>query len=123
MSKTLRIDGRELPLEVVEAIVRQHFSKEEASEKNAKEVQGPVEDQWFLVDPQNIDWSLFMRKRADCKQEGTRKLIIEAYYEMKKHPNKYGKSFWTMFPSKKSGRYDPEDVYADHLADWVEQAL
>lgn len=100
---------------------------EEAITVNVAKV--PTEDQWFKVNPQTINQSLFQKKRKDEKQEKTRQLILEAFAEVKRSPEKYGVNFKTMMPEKiwKSKTIEELEQLAcklgDHNADWVEQAL
>ena len=135
MRITLQVDGRELSLEEVEAIVREHFSKKEATEqktttkKEAKPIPRPTEGVPFDVNPLGIDRELFQKIREDVEQETTRLLILEAFDEVDAHHEKYGKSFWTLMPEKTWNQktiIELREVAAmvgDHLANWVEQAL
>ena len=88
MEVILRVDGRELSLDEVEAIVREHFSKMEETmkqEKNKQEsikcIRGPEEGVPFKVNPTEIDRSLFQKNREDRRQKATRELIMEASAE------------------------------------------
>ena len=127
---TLQVDGREISLEEIEAIVRQHFFKNATTaHENTEAVQGPTEGKWFEVNPQAINQELFQEKRDDKRQERTRQRILEAFTEMKNFPEKYGKSFKTMMPEKTLRSKTVEKLkklasrLGDHNADWVEQAL
>ena len=130
MSVTLQVDGRILSVEEIEAIVRQHFSeKKEIPKDGKKTVRRPKEGKWFEVKPGEINQDLFRKKRNDMSQEKTRQLILEAFAEVEKNPEKYGKPFETMVPKKTWAfrTFDELKGYAkslgDYNADWVEQAL
>lgn len=83
----------------------------------------------FQVTPMAINQKLFEIKRKGKMQEKTRKLIIEAFAEMNKNPEKYGRNFQTMVPSKTWKEKQVVQLkeiackLGDHNADWVEQAL
>ena len=91
-------------------------------------VQGPTEGKWFLVNPLAIDQTLFIEEREDLWQESARKLILEAFQELKENP-KYAKPFKTMILKKTwlmTSVKELEELaesLGDHNADWVEQAL
>lgn len=129
---TLTVHGRERTFSEKEliAILEKHFSNEATEQvSTAKGAQEPTEDKWFEVNPETIDQSLFQKKRKDKRQEKTRRLILEAFAEVKSSPEKYGKKFKTMMP-KKSWTYKTVEELkqlacklGDHNADWVEQAL
>lgn len=132
MKITLPIHARERTFSEQEliAILEKHFSNEvtkQATTVNVAKV--PTEDQWFEVNPQAIDQSFFQKKRRDERQEKTRKLILEAFAEVKNNPEKYGKKFKTMMPKKTWTSKTVEELkqlackLGDHNADWVEQAL
>ena len=135
MKITLQVDGRELSLEEVESIVREHFSRKEATEQKAitrqetKPIPRPTEGVPFEVNPLGIDRSLFEKKRKNSKQDYTRRCILEAFEEVDAHPKKYGKPFKTLMPAK---TWDWKTVgelkklaakLGDHMANWVEQFL
>ena len=88
----------------------------------------PVEGKWFEVKPLAIEQKLFKKKRNDARQESTRKLILEAFSEMRKNP-KYEKAFKTLIPEKPSTSRNVGELkvlastLGDHNADWIEQAL
>lgn len=92
-------------------------------------VQKPTDGKWFEVNPSNIDRNLFRRKRSDPKQEKTRQLILEAFKELKKHPEKYPGVFNTMAPKKTWEKKSVRELkeypsnWEGQIADWVEQAL
>ena len=137
MKVTLQVDGRELSLEEVEAIVREHFSKKEVTEQQetkpqqetSKPIRGPQEGVPFEVNPNGIDQSPFQVKRKDPNQEAMQQTILEALDEVKKYPKRYGKTFWTLRPEKTwdwktvGELVELAEEKGDHIANWVEQAL
>lgn len=132
MKVTLPIHGREktfLEQELI-AILEKYLSNEAIEQTTTANVaQVPTEDQWFEVNPQAINQSLFQKKRKDERQEKTRKLILEAFAEVKSSPEKYGRKFKTMMPKKTWISKTVKELkqlaceLGDHNADWVEQAL
>ena len=132
MKVTLPIHGREKTFSEQEliAILEKHFSNEATEQATTANVaQAPTEEQWFKVNPQEIDQSLFQKKRKNMRQEETRKLILEAFDEVKSSPEKYDRKFKTMMPKKTWIRKTAVELnqmaceLGDHNADWVEQAL
>ena len=132
MKVTLPIHGREKTFSEQEliAILEKHFSNEATEQATTANVaQAPTEEQWFKVNPQEIDQSLFQKKRKNMRQEETRKLILEAFDEVKSSPEKYYRKFKTMMPKKTWIRKTAVELnqmaceLGDHNADWVEQAL
>ena len=132
MKVTLPIYGREKTFSEQEliAILEKYFSNEATEQTTTANVaQVPTDDQWFEVNPRAINQSLFQKKRKDERQEKTRKLILEAFAEVKSSPEKYGKKFKTMMPKKTWTSKTVEELkqlackLGDHNADWVEQAL
>lgn len=132
MKVTLPIHGRERTFSEQEliAILEKHFSNEATkSEATANLTKVPTEDQWFEVNLQAINQSLFEKEKKDGKQEKTRKLILEAFAEAKREPKKYGRKFKTMMPKKNWTAKTVEELkqlackLGDHNADWVEQSL
>lgn len=97
--------------------------------KYGSNLYGPTEGKWFDVNPLNIDQTLFEIKRADEEQEVTRRLIMEAFEEVKNNPEKYGKKFKTMRPRKTWKSKNVAELIdlacklGDNIADGVEQAL
>ncbi len=93
------------------------------------QIQRPTEGEWFEVNPQAINQKLFQKERKDGRQEETRRLILEAFAEVKANPEKYGKKFSTMMPERTWDIKTVEELkqlaskLGDHMADWVEQAL
>lgn len=132
MKVTLLVHGREKTFSAQEliAILEKHFSNEATEQASTANVaQVPTEEQWFEVNPQAIDKSLFQEKRRNDRQEETRKLILEAFDEVKSSPEKYGRKFKTMIPKKTWTEKTIGELnqmackLGDHVADWVEQAL
>ena len=132
MKITLPIHGRERTFSEKEliAILEKYFSNEATEQATtAKVAQVPTEDQWFEVNPQTINQSLFKKNRKDERQERTRKLILEAFAEVKSSPEKYGRKFKTMMPKKTWTSKTVAELkqlaceFGNHNADWVEQAL
>jgi len=83
---------------------------------------------YLLVEPSQIDQSLFYQSRDDMKQEWTRHIILEAF-EMTRNDPAYTRSFKAIIPEKnwliKSANELEElsSVLGDHMANWVELAL
>jgi len=138
MKITLQVDGRELSLEEVEAIVREHFLKKEVTKqkattkKEAKPMQKPTrptEGVPFEVNPSGIDRSLFQKEREDKWQEIIRQHILEAFAKMDENPGKYGKPFKTLILAKTWEWKTVGELrklatkLGDHMANWVEQFL
>jgi len=95
-----------------------------------KRIKSPEEGVRFEVTPQEIDQGLFQEEKTDKAQEKARRLILEAFAELEKCPEKYGSQFYTLIPLKDwSGCKTAEELkrYAISLggvmADWVQQAL
>ena len=110
--------------------MEKHFSNEATEQvSTTKLAQVPTEGKWFEVNPQAIDQNLLQKKRENRRQEETRKLILEAFDEVKNRPARYGKKFKTMMPKKTWTVKTVEELkqlaceLGDHNADWVEQAL
>lgn len=128
---TLPVHGREMTFSKEEliAILEQHFNNKETEAKTIEVVQTPTEGKCFVVNPNSINQKLFQKKRKDSSQERTRKIILEAFIEVKDNPEKYAKTFKTMMPEVtwlvKTVRELNELArnVGDHIADWVEQAL
>ena len=123
MKVTLQVNGQEMTFSEQEltAIVEKHLSTQ-TTEK-------PTEGKRFDVNPLVINQKLFKKKREDSRQESTRKLIVEAFSEVKKNPEKYAKPFQTLMPKKTwSSKTVAElkelaESLGDCIADWVHQAL
>lgn len=129
---TLPVHGRQMTFSEKEliAILEEHFSNEAIEPvSTAKLALVPTEDKWFEVSPQTIDQSIFQKERKNARQEKTRRLILEAFAEVKNSPEKYGKKFKTMIPKKSWKSKTVEELkqlaceLGDHNANWVEQAL
>lgn len=129
---TLPVHGRQRTFSEKEliAILEEHFSNEAIEPvSTAKLALVPTEDKWFEVNPQTIDQSIFQKERKNARQEKTRRLILEAFAEVKNSPEKYGKKFKTMIPKKSWKSKTVEELkqlaceLGGHNADWVEQAL
>ena len=133
MKVTLQLsNGREMSFSEQEllAIVEKHLSSEDTKKATIAEVvKKPTEGEWFEVKPSTINQKLFEKKREDEWQEDTRKLILEAFEEMKNKTEKYGKNFKTMIPKKEWAKKTTKELkemacnLGDRNADWVEQAL
>lgn len=132
MKVTLPINGRESTFSEQEPIdvLEKHFSNESTEQVTTEKVaQKPTEGQWFEVNPQDIDQTLFREEREDVSQEKTRKRILEAFAEIKSNPEKYGKNFKTMILKKTWLYKTVEELmqlaceWGDHNVDWVEQYL
>ncbi|MGN1384453.1 MAG: hypothetical protein ACI4XD_04095 [Clostridia bacterium] len=128
MKVTLQVNGREMTFSKEELIaIVEHLSTQQTT--TTKVAQKPTEDAWFEVKPQTIDQKLFEKKRNDYRQEAMRKMILEAFAEMKENPEKYGKNFKTMMPRRTwpsktvTQLKEMAEHIGDHNADWVEQAL
>ena len=128
---TLLVDGEEKNISKDLLAVLERYFPDEATQQvtTFKKVKSPVEDEWFEVQPQLIDQSLFQDIRKDSKQEITRQLILEAFEELKKYPERYGKNFKTKMPKKTWTIKTVDDLkkiackLGSHNADWVEQSL
>ena len=134
MKVTLNVNGQEKTFseqELVE-ILETFFQNETGTNReNATEmlVKTPTEGEWFEVNIQTINQELFKDKRADRDQEKTRQLILEAFEEVKKDPEKYGRKFRTMMPKKTWNVLTVDGLkllartFDGNMADWVEQSL
>lgn len=92
----------------------------------------PLPDEWFDVDPVFlINQESFQKKRSNWSEERTRLIILEAFEEAKRNPERYLKKFRTMYPSRKreDGRLTEAEFeeiackIGDHQVDWVEKAF
>ena len=88
-----------------------------------------VKGEWVEVNPKTIKRELFAQE-VDEKDENARKLICEAFKEMKKKPYKYARKFKVRIPEKVdyydkrfSEIMDSLSEKNQHIADWVELAL
>lgn len=122
MKFTLQVGGREMTFSepelrfIIEEYFRGSTTKRTMTDKVA---QKPAEDAWFEVKPKAIDKKLFGKKRKDKRQEVVRRIIVEAFAEMKDNPEKYGKNFKIMMLKRK----EMVSKVGDHNADWVERAF
>lgn len=117
-------------LSELKAILEKHFSSGTAQiQEVIKVAQTPTEGEWFEVKPYSIDQKLFKKKRKNKKQEMMRQLIVDAFIELKRNRQKYGRNFKTMMPKKTWTYKTIAELISmswkigDHNADWVEQAL
>ena len=92
----------------------------------------PTEGNWYLVDPEKIDQSLFEEERDDFEQEKARKEIQKAFSEMRNNPVKYNNPFKTMIPFRIWDKHTSKTfvylheiakIIGDDEADMVEQSL
>ena len=129
---TLSVNGREKTFTEEELIniLEQYFKKEvKGQDEVVKEVQIPTEGRRFKVKVESIDQSLFQRYRHDSRQESTRRLILEAFEEIRKNPRNYPKQFEIMIPEKNWETKTVQELkqvaenMGGHIADWVEQTL
>lgn len=95
-----------------------------------EQMQIPTEGKLFLVEPLKlIDQKIFKKKRNDVRQEWVRKIILEAFEQVKINQSKYGKTFNTLMPKKEWQEKNVQELkqlaneLGDHMAYWVEQAL
>lgn len=83
----------------------------------------------FIVEPKEIDESLFMKRRRNPQQEEIRQLIVESLAQMKVNPEKYGEKFETIRPikswrdAKTFEEFQQWSSKIGHMADWVEFAF
>ena len=128
---TLPVEGREITFREEEliAILEEYFKM--------KVAQPPTEGNCFEVNPNSIKQELFQKERKYPAQERTRKIILKALREVKKHPERYAKPFKTLIPKLSDCEPYLQSVYpptvqdlinsakknGDHIANWVEQAL
>ena len=83
----------------------------------------------FDVNPNSINQALFQEERDDPSQEKTRKIILEAFAELKNNPEKYAKPFQSVWLKKTWNYKTVEELeylaknVGDHMTDWVEQSL
>ena len=131
---TLDVDGVEMTFTQKEliAIVEEHFDKAKHKPKQEEPIRRPTRPEEgvpYLVNPSEIDWTLFKTERGNVRQESTRKLILEAHTFVDEYPQRYGKPFYTLIPNKTwdnktvGGLRELATNLGDHMADWVEQAL
>lgn len=124
-------DGREITLEGVQniSVLEEDFQSDypKKQEKEISEVTSEKEE-GFRVNPFAISMNLFKEARLDSSQEETRKLILEAFEELKKN-SRYAKSFKVIIPdkrweSKTTGELkELASEIGSHHQDWVELAF
>lgn len=88
-----------------------------------------VNGQWFEIDPKTINRNFFENKGEEI-DEDARELILEAFKEMIKNPDKYAIKFKIRIPKKVTydGKHYREIQEAlnkknEQIADWVHVAL
>lgn len=132
MRVILLVHGREKEISEKEliSILEKYFPEEVSEQVTTEKInQAPKENEWFDVNPLDINRELFQEKRKDEKQEKTRQLILEAFEKMEKNPQMYARKFKTMIPEKTWQSKTILDLQklcskiGDRMADWVEQAL
>jgi len=129
---TLSVNGREMTFskEELSSILKEYYQIKGTGSKREtiQTAQTLTESKWFEVNPSAIDQNLFKEKRSDSRQEETRQLILEAFEELKKHPER-NEAFKTLIPEK---TWECKTIgelkkmatqLGDHIADWVEQSL
>lgn len=96
----------------------------------------PIENEWFKVDPKAINKEYF-KARFEVSKRGydrnltnSYELILKAFEELEKHPDKYSKKFKVMFPTREKSARTIIEVCEEtsvrlghHQADWVEGFL
>lgn len=128
---TLKVNGREVTFleDEIVAIVERYFNTQVMEAKTAETLPKPEENEWFEVNLDTIDKTLFAEERTDKRQETTRKLILKAFARAESNPDKYAKHFKTVLPEKIWAEKTIAQLkqiavtMGNHVADWVEQAL
>ncbi len=132
MTMTFNVWGKKMTFskEEMAAILEDYFSGKAQHNATTTEELKPIQGKWFEVKPQSIYQGLFTKKREDYRQEEDRQLIIQAFEEMKKNPEKYGKDFKILIPIKDwdgnktiSELKQLSSQIGDHNQDWVELGL
>ena len=111
-----------------------NFKQETAKGKTttrhkAKPVSRPMEGVPFDVNPSKINRKLFGTKMPEKDYEEIRQLILKAFAEVDKNPERYRKPFKILIPIKtwRSATVNQLKYLSmklgDHMADWVEIAL
>ena len=100
----------------------------EHSEPKARKA--PEEGVLFEVNTQEIDQNLFEGEKTDKEQEKVRLLILRAFAEIKRYPEKYDSQFYTLIPVKYwEGCKSVSELkryainFGGVMADWVQQAM
>jgi len=127
---TLQVNGREMTFseEELTSILEEHFERKKSETKS----KGPIEGEWFKVNPSSIDQQLFENKRTDDAQERLRFYIQEAFKELKENPEK-NKDFKVLIPKRDKDHYGENPSVSklknfarqigDHMSYWWEWAL
>ena len=108
--------------ENISAILKQYFHNKKNMEK-----QKDIDE--YYINPNSINLELFEEQKSDFKQERTRKIILRAFGEVKKNPEKYAKPFKVVIPKRTWVSKTVVELKelaekdGDHMANWVEQAL
>lgn len=138
MSISLHVNGRlqsfseeELcnKLERLEELERIFAEKQAMTKTELRIAQESSEEEKFRVIPNSIDVTLFEKKRKDKKQERVRQVILEAFEEVRKRPEKYAEHFYVMIPKKTWITKTIEELVImantgeSCIADWVHQSL
>lgn len=123
-------DGRK---ETFDSVASFNVTEEQTAKKECNSfmiASIPVEGMLFEVNPLEIDRRKFEKPRSDPRQEVTRLIIMEAFTEVDKYPEKYASPFYTLIPEKNwNGSKTVEELrtYANDLgglvANWIEQAM
>ena len=136
MKVSLKINGEERTFSGVESITILEDSKDNKETEQRVDSwksmlfnnHSLVNGEWFSVDYKTIDVKLFEEERE--YGESARRLILEAFEEVRKNPGKYAKVFLAKIPKKiEYAEKSYEDIAAllseknQHIADWVELAL
>lgn len=136
MKVSLKINGEERTFSGVESITILENSKDSketeqrvGSWKSMLFNNHPlVNGEWFSVDYKTIDTKLFEEERE--YGEFARRLILEAFEEVRKNPEKYAKVFLAKIPKEiEYAEKSYEEISTllaeknQHIADWVELAL
>lgn len=117
----------------IEAILEKHIPKECLLPERFEVAEKPTDGKCFKVEIAKINFSLFWKKRSDEQQERTRKLILEAFIEVLKKPEKY-EVFYLLIPEKEWVYGDKKDTTVEeqmnfaeriggYTGTWIEEAL
>lgn len=93
-------------------------------------VQMFTESKLFEINPLLMNRRDFEKPLRDQRQEWTRKIILEAFAEVDKYPEKYAFPFYTLIPEKAWTGYKTVSElieyakrYGGRMANWVQQSL
>ena len=124
---------REFTEREIASILEEHFERKYfESDITPLVTATPTEGNWYVVNPQKIDQTLFEEVRDDFEQERVRKEILKAFTEMRKKPEVYLKPFKTMYPYRLWEKYmgktfvylrEIAKIIGDDEADYIEQTL